>query len=1087
MNNMKLNLIANSIPRYIPIFCLAMAMLLSSYYASAQSIETTNTSQSYTVIESMSLPDLTDDGFSDFGTLYLDNTNDKLRLQIIDGVSMEHSSVIIWNNIYDDPSLHVIADLNGNNVPEIGIFGIRNDNNNVGKPQLFVRDFSTGQNVRVFNWPANWSEVSALVLSDMTGDGIPEVAIQGRFKEGNRSQLVVRNGATNAIVSTYSYPDLLNSPEFFQHSDVDGDGVPEISTFGRIKRNDKIQVKIASGVDPKDRFKAYNFPDKWSDISWHRLDDMDGDGEDEWGLFGRNKEDGRPQLIVKRGTDPKGALAIYAWSADLQDAKFFLIPDMNNDGIDEVAVGGRRSNGRYQFQVKDGANRNSVLANHNLNLKLENISFHFLPDVTTDGIAEIGFLGVNNSGESELVVQEGDTVYGEYTRYTLGSDWSEAPSFISIGDTDEDGFPNILTYGQSSSTADIAFFPLSRVNLRPIANAGLAQNIAKPSTVTLSSLSRDRDGSISTYNWSQTSGETISLSDVSSSTTTFESPTIPSEDTLIFTLTVTDNEGATSVDKVMITIAPVTLVSDVTFSDDNLSNCVSDAATMNTWEFTYQVFELNCFDRNILTLDGIEHLTSLTDITLWRNQIVDIAALSNLTALTYLDLDENKITDISTLSNLTAITELYISENQISDISAVSNLTAITRLALDRNQIVDINALSSLTALTTLSLDDNQLTDISALSSLAVLADLFLNNNQISDINALSNITALTTLFLQSNQITDINAVSNLTVLNRLALDRNQIVDISALSNLTALTTLSLDDNQITDISAVSNLAVLDFLFLQSNQLVNISAISDLKALTNLYLFNNQISDISALSNLTALNTLFLQKNQIADVSALSNLTALTRLALDGNQIIDISTLSNLIALTKLTFDDNQITDISSLSNLTALTTLFLQSNQITNISPLSNLTALINLYLYNNQLSDISALSNLTALTTLLLQSNQIADISTLSNLTALTALSLDDNQIIDISALSNLTVLTTLSLNDNQIIDISALSNLTVLNGLALDDNQIVDISAVSNLMALDFLWLFGNNNISCTSLDDLLLVLNQNVDIRLPNSCI
>jgi endoglucanase len=395
------------------------------------------------------LPDMTADGVKELGVLSVNAESSEVSLEVLNGVNQALIKTIVWSDTYADSSisLHVVDDMNDNGVSEVGLFGLRDSANNEGKPQMFVRDLSTGIRVSVLNWPANWRNVSALVLPDMTGDGLPEVGIQGRFKEGSRPQLVVKNGLSNALVDTYSYPNLFIEPMFYAHSDVDGDGVAEISTFGRINRNNKIQVKIASGVDSKDRLKAYNFPDKWTDISWHRLDDMNGDGEDEWGLFGRNREDGRPQLIVKNGTDPKGALAIYAWTADLSSPEFFAIPDMNNDGVDEVAVVGVRSNGRYQFQVKDGADRNVSLANHNLNLRLSNVSFHVLDDLTADGIAEIGFLGINTASSYVLQVQNGNGIDGTVTEYNLGSLWSAKPLLHNIEDVNNDRLDSILFEG----------------------------------------------------------------------------------------------------------------------------------------------------------------------------------------------------------------------------------------------------------------------------------------------------------------------------------------------------------------------------------------------------------------------------------------------------------------------------------------------------------------------------------------------------------------------------------------------------------------------------------------------------------------
>jgi hypothetical protein len=399
------------------------------------------------------LPDMTSDDVLEIGKLRLVPELSQVTLEVLDGKNQTLLNTVTWNANYlpSTLSLHLLGDTNENGSIEAGLFGIQNGDNVAGKPQIFVRDLATGNRVNVFNWPANWKEVSAIVLPDMTEDGIGEIGIQGRFKDGNRPQLLTKDGADTSTVATFGYPDLFIDPIFSAHSDSDKDGVPEISTFGRLKQNDKVQVKIANGKDPQDRLKAYNFPDKWDNISWHELDDSNADGIQDWGLFGINKEDGRPQLINKDGSDPKGALRIFAWSADLQDAKFFSVPDMNNDGIDEVAVGGRRSNGRYQFQIQDGKDRQSVLANHNRNLKLENLSFHVLPDLNGDQKAEIGYLGQNDTGEYELVIWNGVATEGELMRHNLGIKWFEAPSVTSLGDTNNDGQPNLLIYGENTN------------------------------------------------------------------------------------------------------------------------------------------------------------------------------------------------------------------------------------------------------------------------------------------------------------------------------------------------------------------------------------------------------------------------------------------------------------------------------------------------------------------------------------------------------------------------------------------------------------------------------------------------------------
>lgn len=96
-------------------------------------------------------------------------------------------------------------------------------------------------------------------------------------------------------------------------------------------------------------------------------------------------------------------------------------------------------------------------------------------------------------------------------------------------------------------------------NVGPTANAGPDQSNVEPySIVTLDgSGSTDPDGTISTYAWSQTSGTSVTLSSASAQKPTFTAPATMDGTTLVFSLVVTDNNGATSTaDTVSIQVLP---------------------------------------------------------------------------------------------------------------------------------------------------------------------------------------------------------------------------------------------------------------------------------------------------------------------------------------------------------------------------------------------------------------------------------------------------------------------------------------------------------------------------------------------------
>jgi K319L-like, PKD domain/NHL repeat len=81
----------------------------------------------------------------------------------------------------------------------------------------------------------------------------------------------------------------------------------------------------------------------------------------------------------------------------------------------------------------------------------------------------------------------------------------------------------------------------------PVANAGTDQTVNFGDTVTLDgSGSRDPDGNITSYSWTQTAGPAVTLNDASLPSPKFTAPCVSSDTTLKFYLEVTDDKGATN-------------------------------------------------------------------------------------------------------------------------------------------------------------------------------------------------------------------------------------------------------------------------------------------------------------------------------------------------------------------------------------------------------------------------------------------------------------------------------------------------------------------------------------------------------------
>jgi phage-related protein len=338
--------------------------------------------------------DVNGDGVTELGVFSV--VDGVPSLSIINPVDSAELSNIRWAaGAYVPSPITPIAlpDMDSDGVMDIGLFGIRQDEGNEGKPQFFVRNGSTGKRITVFNWPANWKNMQVMVMDDLTGDGVSDVAL-----------------------------------------------------FGRIKRNNKIQVKMVSGTDGNNKLSTYNFPDKWINISWQKLFDMTGDSESEWGLFGTSRDDGRTMLIIKDAVDKRGIVASYAWPG-MDSPTLLTIPDISGDSTPELAAAGlNNATNRYQLQIKDGADRSNTLSNITWSNRWSNVSFHVFDDMDGDGLADVALQGLNTtSGRYELVVVNAAT-RETITTINLGSDWDSAPIVYQVGDTDGDGAPNVLVF-----------------------------------------------------------------------------------------------------------------------------------------------------------------------------------------------------------------------------------------------------------------------------------------------------------------------------------------------------------------------------------------------------------------------------------------------------------------------------------------------------------------------------------------------------------------------------------------------------------------------------------------------------------------
>jgi len=184
------------------------------------------------------------------------------------------------------------------------------------------------------------------------------------------------------------------------------------------------------------------------------------------------------------------------------------------------------------------------------------------------------------------------------------------------------------------------------------------------------------------------------------------------------------------------------------------------------------------------SIDNIEYVINLKELTLINNNLKDISKLVYLTKLKTLYLVNIKVKNIEEIGKITSLVELNIQENDISNIDFVKDLRNLEGITCYKNNIKDIGSISGLKYLKVAEFLFNNIESIEPLKDNKCLEEIYLSNNSISDITALSELTGLTEIWINNNKITDITSLKKLKNLKYLNVLDNNIADITQIQAL---------------------------------------------------------------------------------------------------------------------------------------------------------------------------------------------------------------------------------------------------------------------------------------------------------------
>jgi hypothetical protein len=270
-----------------------------------------------------------------------------------------------------------------------------------------VRDLLTAMTLTELHYGPALPASSMAVMPDMTGNGMPEVAVVN-----SRGPVIagLYDSLTADTVSETAFSNLLRPRALDVFPDLDRNGRPELAVLGdnvTTWNNDLLELRDPATGAVTRRFWL---GPGWQQIAQALVRDLNGNGSPEVAIL-RTRPDGRVNVMI-RDLKTRGWVSSVDFTPGYTPRNLVVVADTNGNGADELVVFGPRKDGFNQKAIVRDSRTGEWLRDLFFDRNFPGQDFVSCGDIDRNGADDVALLGYNAAdGRNRVIVK--DTATGQ--------------------------------------------------------------------------------------------------------------------------------------------------------------------------------------------------------------------------------------------------------------------------------------------------------------------------------------------------------------------------------------------------------------------------------------------------------------------------------------------------------------------------------------------------------------------------------------------------------------------------------------------------------------------------------------------------